>query len=191
MATTKKPKEYAVDVWYMEYRSGTSDKFYQVFVSESGLTVLRWGRRGSAGQHSESRYASYDDARDNGLKQVFAKKSKGYTQQYPDSKFMASSDALDRAQGGNPTALVQEWNDALRNNQFEGAKQTVLKHYSDFSERVQTLLHQAEYADFGTLSDEFTAIEEVWEEINDKHAEVNAAMDLTRQTLFQKMMSGS
>jgi predicted DNA-binding WGR domain protein len=186
-----KSKQYAVDTWYMEYRAGTSDKFYQVFVSESGLTVLRWGRRGTAGQHSESRYASYDEARDHGLKQVFAKKSKGYSQQGPDTKFMATQEALDAAQRGNPNPLISEWAEAQRNGQYAGAKQTVLKHYADFSDRVQTLLHQAEYADAGTLTEEFAAIEEVWEEISDKHREVQAALDLTRQTLFQKMMAGS
>ena len=184
-----KQKTYAVDVWYMEYRDGTSDKFYQVFVSETGLCVLRWGRRGSAGQHSEAHYGNYDKARENGLKQVYAKKSKGYVQQDEDAKFMATENALHRAQGGYPQPLVDEWHEAKSKGQFEGAKQSVLKHYADFSDQVQRLLHQAEYSDFETLSDKFTAIEEIWEEISDKHAEVSAAMDLTRQTLFQKLVN--
>lgn len=187
MAT--KTKQYAVDVWYLEYRVGTSDKFYQVFVSENGIVTLRWGRRGTAGQHSVARYSTYDDARDHGLKQVFAKKSKGYTQQGPDTKFLADQEVLDAALRGSPARLVSTWNEALRNGQFEGAKQTVLKHYEDFAERIKALMIQAEHSDFAQLSDEFEAVEKVWEEISDKHAEVNAAMQLTKATLYQKLIS--
>lgn len=188
---TKKPQQYAVDVWYMEYRSGTSDKFYQVFVSEKGLTVLRWGRRGTSGQSSVAAYRTYDEARDHGLKQVFAKKSKGYSQQGTEQKFMVDEEVLRYAQNGNPNYLVNAWQEAMRKGQFEGAKQTVLKHYADFSDRVQGLLARAENASFDDLTNEFEAIEQVWDEISDKHAEVSAAMSLVKSTLFQKMMAGS
>jgi predicted DNA-binding WGR domain protein len=189
MAT--KNLKYAVDVWTLEYRSGSSDKFYQVFVSETGLCVLRWGRRGTSGQSSTTAYSSYDAARDQGLKQVFAKKSKGYSARYPDQKYLVSQDALNYAKNGQVSVLVREWELALREGTFEGAKQTVLKHYADFAERVQTLLHRASNEDFETLSQEFEGIEEVWQEITDKHAEVSAAMDLAKITLFQRMMSST
>lgn len=185
-----KKRQYAVDVWTLEYRSGASDKFYQVFVSETGLTVLRWGRRGSAGQNSATRYKSYDEARDQGLKQVFAKKSKGYSASYPDQKFLVDEGVLNSAQGGNPNPLVAAWNTAMREGAFAGAKQTVLKHYADFADRVQILLNRAEHESLESLSEELNGLEEVWEEISDKHGEVSAALDLAKATLFQRMMTG-
>jgi len=184
-----KKRQHAVDVWTLEFRSGTSDKFYQVFVSETGVTVLRWGRRNTAGQSSCVRYRTYDEARDQGLKQVFAKKSKGYSASYPDQKFLVDSDVLDRAQGGNPDRLVEAWKSAMREGAFAGAKQTVLKHYADFADRVQILLNRAAHEDFESLQEEFESLESVWEEINDKHGEVSAAMELAKMTLFQRMMA--
>jgi predicted DNA-binding WGR domain protein len=185
------PKKYAATAWYMEYREGTSDKFYEVIITESGVCMLRWGRRGSTGQNSVNRYASYDEARDQGLKQVFAKKSKGYVQSYGDFKFMATTEAIDYALRGNPTQLHAEFWDALSSGQFDGAKETVLKHYADFSESVKILMERAASGDTATTMDEYEQLERVWEEINDKHAEVSAAMSIAKMTLMQKLMAGT
>lgn len=187
----RKPTHYSCTGWYMEYSEGTSNKFYQVFVSETGVCVLRWGRIGSAGQDSTTRYASYDEARDQGLKQVFAKKSKGYVQKYGDFTFMASTEALEYALQGSPSRLASEWTEALEKGEWDGAKTTVLKHYADFSERVKLLMDRSATSDFDTTMDEYTALEEVWAEIDDKHGEVVAAMSLAKMTLMQRLMSGS
>lgn len=184
-----KTLETAVESWYLEYRSGTSDKFYHVMVADNGLVVLRWGRRGTSGQHSEARYRTYDEAHDHGLKQVYAKKSKGYVQ-HSSIKFLATIDALNRAQEGYLDPLVRRWREALANGEVSAAKETVLKHYEEFSDRVQRLLNRASTEDFAALTDEFESIEAVWGEISDKHAEVTAAMNLVKATLFQKMMAG-
>lgn len=191
MATTIKNQKYAVTVWYMEYQQGGSDKFYQVFVSESGVCVLRWGRRGAVGQHSVTAFASYDEARDVGLRQVYAKKSKGYVQKYGDMKFMASKDALDYAQNGNPQPLAAEFAKSLESGQFDGAKEAVLKHYTDFAEQAKALMDRAASADLDTVMNEYDQLEQVWAEINDKHAEVEIAMSVAKQTMMQKLMSGN
>lgn len=185
------PKHYACTAWYMEYREGTSDKFYEVIISENGVCMLRWGRRGAIGQSSVNRYSSYDEARDQGLKQVFAKKSKGYVQKYGDQKFMASTNALDYALQGNPALLTGEFADSLRNGQFDGAKEAVLKHYADFAEQVKALMDRAATGNTEMTMNEYEQLERVWAELDDKHAEVSAAMSIAKATLMQKLMAGT
>lgn len=183
----KTVKNYAVTVWYLEYQEGNSDKFYQVFISESGVCVLRWGRRGTAGQHSTTRFSTYDEARDVGLRQVYAKKSKGYVEKYGDHKFMATKAALDRE---DPSMLDREFWASLEAGQFDGAKEAVLKHYDDFSEQAKRLMERAATMDLDSVLAEYEQLEKVWEEINDQHAEVTVAMSMTKATLMQKLMSG-
>lgn len=184
-----KQHKIAVNVWYLEYREGGSDKFYQVFIAEQGLCVLRWGRRGSAGQCSVTRYRSYDEAHDQGLKQVFAKKSKGYRQVYGDMKFMALADTLDYTQMSSDTSkLLGELNAAREGGEFGGAKEAVLKHYADFAEQAKSLVERAGTQDFETVHGQYEELKAVWEEINDRHAEVSAAMGIAEQTLMQKLM---
>jgi predicted DNA-binding WGR domain protein len=187
----KKPTHYTCTGWYMEYVEGTSAKFYQVIISETGICVLRWGRIGAAGTPAVTRYSTYDEARDQGLKQVFAKKAKGYVQKYGDFNFVASVEALDHAMNDHTAPLVREWTEALEKGEWDGAKQTVLKQYAEFSERVKLLMDRAGGGDFDATMDEYTALEEVWSEINDKHGEVEAAMSLAKMTLMQRLMSGS
>lgn len=178
-----------VTVWYLEYKAGGSDKFYQVFVSESGDCVLRWGRRGAAGQSSVTRYSGYDDARDQGLKQVFAKKAKGYQQVYGDMKFMVTSDTLDYTRmASDAAALVRDLAVAREDGDFGGAKEAVLKHYADFAEQAKSLIDRAGSQDFEQVHGEYEALKAVWEEIDDRHAEVTAAMGLAEATLAQSLM---
>lgn len=192
MANTKKiEKEYACTAWYMEYRDGTSDKFYHVIISETGVCMLRWGRRGAVGQSSVNRYSSFDEARDQGLKQVFAKRSKGYESKYSDQKFLATNTALEYALRGSITKLVDEFNMSLANGQFDGAKETVLKHYREFAEQVKELMDRAATGDTARTMDEYEQLEKVWDEISDVHAEVSAAMSIAKMTLMQKLMAGT
>ncbi|MDN8806865.1 WGR domain-containing protein, partial [Staphylococcus aureus] len=71
-----------VDIYRLTFQSGSSNKFYNVYIAEDGTVVLRWGRMHTHGQSSVSAMPTYDDAVDLGMRQVYAKKSKGYTQQY-------------------------------------------------------------------------------------------------------------
>lgn len=186
----KKAVQQAVEAWILEFRNGTSDKFYAIYVTEAGVTVLRWGRRGTAGQSSANAYKNYDDARDQGLKQVFAKKSKGYSQIH-EGKFLVDVSIIEAALRGDAYSLHLKWQEAMNKGEFEGTKQTVLKNYADFAERVQRLLARAEDSSFEELNREFEAIEEVWAEISDRHGEVSAALNLAKVTLFQRMMQGT
>ncbi len=190
MARSAAPTEYATDCWYMEYVEGTSSKFYEVMIVESGVCVLRWGRIGSAGQSSVTAYPTYDEARDQGLKQVFAKKSKGYVTKY-EATFMASTNSISRARNVSPVDMHHEFITSMRDGAFNAAKSTVLKHYAEFAEQVKTLMDRAATGDFAQTMEEYEQVEKVWAEINDKHAEVSAAMSIAKATLMQKLMSGA
>lgn len=190
MARITANTEYPCTGWYMEYHDPSTNarKFYQVFVSDTGVCILRWGRIGTTGQQSATPYSSFDEARDQGLKQVFAKKSKGYVQKYGDFKFTCTKGALDKALRGVSAELCDQWNVALQNGEFDGAKASVLKHYADFAEKVKELMDRAATDDFDTSMKQFEELERVWEEISDKHGEVEAAFSIAKMTLAQKLL---
>lgn len=189
MATKKRP--LAITSWILHFRDAgsNSNKFYEVYVGENGLCVLRWGRIGSTGQSSVTRYSSYDEARDHGLKQVFAKKAKGYVTQYSDMKFMVDADIVDHTQmASDPAGLVNAFRDSLSKGQFDGAKEAVLKHYADFADQAQRLMDRAGRQSLDEVIGEYEQLESVWDEINDKHSEIEAVMSIAKQTMAQKLM---
>lgn len=187
-------KNYAVSTWYMEHHDAAknSHKFYQVFLFETGLVVLRWGRVGTSGQCSVAQYSSYDEGHDVALRQVYAKKSKGYTSQYDDVKFVVDEAVhkytLTTSDSGS---LVLHLNKAMEDSKFAGAKDAVLQHYVSFSEQAQRLLAKAATADLDETMTDYQALTDVWDEINDKHNEVQVVVDLAKQTIAQKLFGGS
>lgn len=180
-----------IHAWHLEFidRARNSRKFYRVYVTEGGLCFLRWGRIGTRGQHNHTPCGSYDQARDLGLRQVFEKRAKGYVEVSGDLKFTATDTAVIRARNGDITDLDREWQEAAGSGEVEAAKTEVLKHYADFSQRIQNLLDQASSADLDTIMDTYESAETVWTEICDKHAEVTAAMGLLKATLMKKLVS--
>lgn len=190
---TKKP-DIAVYAWILVYqdRAKNSNKFYHVFVAENGMYWIHWGRVGSVGQSSAGRMGTFDDARDIGLRQVFAKKSKGYVQSHDGVKFMAAQDILDQAlaaqYGYTVYILFQE---AMRSGQFTGARDAVLKHYAEFADQAQRLLAGASENDFAEVLEQYEELKKVWEDINDKHGEVSVAMSMVDQTLAMRLVGGT
>lgn len=61
----------------LEFREGTSDKFWEVSVDGTEVTT-RWGRAGTAGQSKTKGYASESEALADANKQLEEKKRKGY-----------------------------------------------------------------------------------------------------------------
>lgn len=177
--------------WTMAYREGTSNKFYEVILTESNWVVLRWGRIGSQGQSSATRYGSYSEGHDVALRQVYAKKSKGYVSSVSEYPFPVTNEAIKQAAGGVAYALASEFVRAQREGQFAGSKAIVLKHYEDFSNRAQHLLAQAGELSFDDAMSEFEDLEKTFAEITSKHEEVSTSMGLVRATLMQKLMAGS
>lgn len=181
-------KNYAVTAHIMEYRQDRSDKFYQVFITESGICVLRWGRRGTTGQASATSHGSYDEAHDIGMRQVYSKRSKGYVSTVSDFKFIATEQSIKYALNGDTSWLYREYREAMESGEFAGAKDAVLKHYSDFAEQVKRLMDQASYSDSGEMVERLDALETVWNEISDKHAEVQIALNVAKQTVAKNLL---
>lgn len=184
---TKEITEFQVTAWHLEYREGSSNKFYRVYVTENGLTVLKWGRIRTHGQSSFSTHSDYTSALDAGLKQVYEKRAKGY-QQIHEIQFTGTITAIRTARGGDPSLLDREYQDALNSGSYETAKVEVLKHYAAFSEQIQSLLGRAQYTDLAELLDQYEQVEQAWAEIDDKHREVTAAMQLTKAALMTKLV---
>lgn len=181
-------KQILVHGWYLEFSEGTSNKFYKTYIAENGVTIVRWGRIGSNGQHKVSSFPSFDQAKDLGLRQVYEKKAKGYVEKYGDLMCETTEEAILAARHGDFYEIDTAWNAAARGGEFEKAKSDVLRTYAEFSTRIQNLLDRAEHADLDVLMDEYQGAETVWDEINDKHAEVVAAMSLCKTTLMKKLI---
>lgn len=191
-AATKTDIKYAVTAWYMEHNdtSKNSHKFYQVFLFETGVVVLRWGRIGTLGQTSITKYPDYESAQDIAYRQVYAKKSKGYVSQYDDMKFLVEEPVVNGLGTSDVGPLVASLNKSMEDSKFAGARDAVLQHYVSFSDQAQRLLHRAPTADLAETMADYEALEDVWEDILTKHNEVQIVMDLAKTTLTQKLMGG-
>ena len=186
--------EIAVYAWTLSFQDNAknSNKYYNVFVAENGMYWLHWGRVGSSGQSSSGRQGTFDDARDIGLRQVFAKKSKGYSQHNEAVKFMIPQSQLEEYLSRNDAySLRVMFSEAMRNGQFSGARDAVLKHYAEFSDQAQRLLAGAQTNDFAQVLEQYEDLKKVWEDINDKHSEVEIAMNMVDQTLAMRLVGGS
>jgi predicted DNA-binding WGR domain protein len=66
---------------YLEYRGGTSDKFYRIVIAEIGdqfMTTAWWGRRGSTGQTQTKSFGSRAEAENIYDRFIWEKLRKGY-----------------------------------------------------------------------------------------------------------------
>ena len=173
----------ACEGWELTYQSGNSNKFYRIIVTENGWTSFQWGRMHSNGQSSIQFHGTTAQARDAALRQVFAKRGKGYSVSRH-LKFMASRQSVRYMQEGNPTAVAREF---LDSSPFDGEKKTVLRHYDEFSELLVQALSQAEHGDLSEVLDKTEQIETIWSEIDARHAEANAALSLMKATLAARL----
>lgn len=177
--------------WHLENRTGSHNKFYTVLIAENGVVVTAWGAIGSAGQ-SKIQKTTLKDAEALGKRQVYSKLTRGYSTKADEFKFTIEEDALNEACRRTMTQpLTRAFHQALRDPQYEGDKQVVLKHYDDFVDKAQRLLNEAGDRSFEEVYAEFEELEKAWAEISDKHAEAEVTVSLTKQLLSQKLMSGS
>lgn len=181
----RKPTHYPVTEWYLEYRNPAqnSSKFYQVFVTETGLCVIRYGRIGSSGQYQVTAFPTFDEARALGMRQFYAKQTKGYQLIRDAVVFNGSVAAIDAARRENGAALVRECEEALANGSMEGSKDAVLRVYEDFTEKAKTLLGKASTLDPEVAMEELSELKRVWTDIETLHAEAAIAMELTESTI--------
>jgi predicted DNA-binding WGR domain protein len=180
-------KTTVVDAYYLTFRDGRSNKYYEVLITEDGTTVLHWGRMHTAGQSSVSVMSNYEDAHDIAMRQVYAKKSKGYNQDRAD-KFVIDSELVRYAKEGNTVPLFNAINEARREGKFTGMKDAVLTHYKDLADQAQSLMNRADGMDFEQVEAEFDELKQVWEEIQDKHAEIATVIGLAEATFTRKLL---
>lgn len=181
-------KPIICESWLLECTTNQSQKFYHVTTTENGYVFLRWGRIGTSGQHKVEKVSTYELATDLALRQVYAKRSKGYRQKYGPMKFETTDDSILRAKNGNLAYLLDSEIRSRDTGFFEGEKKAVLKHYEDFSRQVQSFIrfNQSEGSD--SLYEDFERLEKEWAELSDKHAEVEAAFGLAKATLLKNLI---
>lgn len=178
--------------WYLENRIGNHSKFYTVLVADNGVVALAWGKIGTQGQSKIQKLPTHDAADDVGRRQVYAKKSKGYSAVHSEVKFTMDGDELARACSLNDAfALTRTFAKALREPQFQGDAQAVAKHYDDFVAKAQRLMDKAGSMPFDAVYADFEELEAAWNEINDKHSEAETTLSLTKAILQQSLLSGS
>ena len=181
----------SVTGFHLENRVGNHRKFYTVLIAENGVVVLSWGRIGTSGQGKIQKVGS-DSAVSLGMRQVYAKQTRGYNAVTSDLKFTVEEGALlEGCRDGSFAHLTRAFHKARQDPKFEGHRDAVLKHYDDFVAKAQTLLNGAGDRTFDEVYAEFDQLEKAWETINDKHAEATVVIDLAKQTLSQRLMSGS
>lgn len=183
----KTPAKIVVDLYHLTYQSGTSNKFYNVYIAEDGTCVLRWGRIGTHGQSSVSVLPTYDEGHDLAMRQVYAKKSKGYTQQHS-SKYVIDAQHVKWAKEGNPDSLFGAIDTAAREGAFTGVRDAVLTHYADLAEKAQSIMARADGMDFEAVSNEYDQLKEVWGEIQERHAEIQVTMSIAEATFARKLL---
>lgn len=178
--------------WYLENRTANHNKCYTVLISENGVVVAAWGAIGSKGQSKIQKFAELKDAEALGKRQVYSKQTGGYSVIVEDFKFSIDSDVLNEACQRSTTApLVQAFTKARLEPQYEGDKQVVLKHYEDFVKKAQRLMDTADDRNFEEVWIEFEELEAAWKAISDQHDKTAVTLDLTRQMLSQRLMSGA
>lgn len=177
--------------WYLENRNGNHNKFYTVLISENGYVVTAWGRIGAAGQ-SKIQKLGAGDAADVGLRQVFSKKTGGYSALTDDLLFKVPSEVLTQAGANTLTGpVVNLFAQARKQPRFQGEKDAALKHYDDFTEKAQALLASAGGRSFEEVYAEFEELEAAWKALDAKHGETRVTVDLCRAQLGQALMSGN
>ena len=183
-----KKADVPATVHSLKYQAGSSNKVYNVVICDNGVVILHWGRRGTAGQSSVTALATADDANDLGMRQVYAKKSKGYTTEWT-GRIMLSADTVEQARtsayGGG---LWSEAQVRIAQGEFTGLRDAVLQHYQEFVAEASKLLNDAETDDFETLSQKFDALKEQWVSIKDQHAQVQVTMDLAEATFARRLL---
>ena len=186
MATATATKTL-VTGYYLENQMPGHNKFYTVLIAEDGTVLTNWGRIGAAGQTKCDKMPSSRQAEEVGLRQFYAKSTKGYKVRHEAVKFEVDQKALNDANAGNATALLSTWRETRMQPLLATESQVALRHYEDFAKKAQQLLEDAPNLDFETLYARHSELVEVWGALTDKHAEVSAIVDLTKATLMRKL----
>jgi predicted DNA-binding WGR domain protein len=178
--------------WFLENRTGNHSKFYTVLVADNGLCLLNWGRIGTDGQFKLQKFATLEDAKALGLRQVYSKQSAGYTMLTDGFRFTIDEAEVDSAcRYTKFSSLAHAFAKAQLDPQYEVERKSVLGHYDEFVLKAQALLSGAAERSFAEVWVEFEELEKSWQSIKDKHDEAATTIEFARQVLSQRLMSGA
>lgn len=189
-----KQQQVPVTGWYLENKLPGHFKFYLVLVSDNGVVTTSWGKIGTAGQHKVQKLSTAADARDIGLRQVFTKKSKGYSAVTEDLTFMVEEQHLEAAcQSGDASTLNNKFAVAMKDTPADGGKEAVFQHYATFAEQAQRLLDKAgtQGAPLDELFTELEQIRDAFNELEEKHNQAKIALGLAEKSLAQALMGSA
>lgn len=190
--TTATKLDVPVTAWYLTNTTANHYKEYAVYLADNGVLAIHWGKIDTQGQSKIEKHATFQDAKTVAMRQVYAKASKGYVLHNDEVKFTVSADTLEEANRiGSTNELRAAMVRAIEANAFEGDKDSVFSHYDKLIEKAERLMDRAASAEsFDALMDEFNAMEVSWSAIEEKRDAAATTVDLTRQMLMQKLISG-
>lgn len=181
---------HKVTGWTLEYRDGTSNKYYYVFAFADGNLLLNWGRIGTSGQVKIEKYTP-DEAQIIAKRQVYAKAGKGYKMIADAFDFTIDDSTHKRAlqQGWGASQINQAFQMALREDAFTQRQRLVTTHYDQFIEQTNQVLDAAAKGEeFEPLLARWEALSGAWMELKDKHDHAAAAVGMVQQVVAQKLM---
>lgn len=187
MATATTTKTI-VSGYYLENTMPGHNKFYTVLIAEDGTVLTNWGKIGADGQSKCDKMPSARQAEEVGLRQFYAKSTRGYKVKHEGVKFEVDPKLLNDANAGAVRPLLRAWQETRTQPALAAEQQVALRHYDDFAKKAQELLEDAPNMDFETLWARHAELVEVWTALSDKHAEVSTIVDLTKATLMKKLM---
>jgi predicted DNA-binding WGR domain protein len=184
--------DIAVTGWYLQNTLDNHYKDYAVYLADNGVLAIRWGRIDTQGQCKVTRYPTLTDAKAVALRQVYAKAAKGYKLIDDEIKFSLDEEILKTAASlGTVNAITRAFADAKNRGRYEGDKVAVFTHYDKLTEVAEALMTRAASAEsFDALEGEFNAMEAAWTALEEKRAQVEITIGLTRQMLMQKLLTG-
>lgn len=188
MSTTTATKPLAVTGHYLENTLPGHNKFYTVLIVEDGTVITNWGKIGADGQSKIDKLPNAEKAEELGMRQFYAKATRGYEIKHRDVKFEVPKKAVDDAHAGSYRALLRPFMEARTAPVFANESSLALRHYDDFAAKAQALLTDAPNMDFETLFARHSELNDVWASLTEKHNEVSTIVDLTKATLMKKLM---
>lgn len=172
---------------------GGHSKYYTVMFSDLGHVIFNWGRIGASnGQWKIEKLPTGSNAEAVGMKQVYAKASKGYDRVEGEQnfRFTATVADLDHAvEINHGQRLDQRRRQAMQNPQFAGQQQTATAHYDTFITAANALMTRAATENVEEVLDDWAALQAAWAELDDKHGTAAATVSLTGQMLQQRLLS--
>lgn len=174
-----------------------SKKFYRVSLTQDGIVVLHWGRIGTSGQAKVERRTDYEDGKALALRQVYAKREKGY-EQAEEGRFVFNYDQLDTlmpAQEGTSSAaqrladtIARNFQRAIGEGELVAKKDHALKVLDDFIHQAQIFIESAQQRDDDEeLMETYSKLQDAWSELSDRYDTAQIAMQMAQAALQQRL----